>query len=634
MVELRPVPLAALVTRMFRELDEADSIFDLPRAKWFLGSTDHDLSVRFHDRRASSPLGPAAGPQSQLAQNLVLSWLGGARILELKTVQINDRLNLPRPCIDMQTVGYNVEWSQELLVEESLDEYVKGSMLIEMLIASGAVPIEEEFGDTIFDMSVGYDLAGIRGEKVQRFIEGMKDAREVVDRLRSEIPAPWAKLRELDFSTGVSDTLTLSTFHGCPPDEIEAIIRFLFENNALHCIVKFNPTLLGAETVRSLVHGTLGHDEVTCPDAAFEKDASWEQAQVICERLGERAAELGLGFGAKFSNTLLVENHRDFFSNEKEMYLSGPPLHVLAMNLVKRFRDQFGDRWPISFAAGIDRKNFPDAVALGLCPVTVCSDLLKPGGYARAKGYFDELIARMDAVGAASIDAFVGAAYGPGDRLTNTDVYVAQVTKDPRYARAATEKPPRKIGSHLELFDCITCDKCVPVCPNDANFTFVVPPFETPIVKVRVEGDALVTREDGRLIVKKKHQIGNFADFCNECGNCDVFCPEDGGPYIVKPRFFGTREEFEARAEHDGFLAEGPTLTARVEGRAFSVAPADDRVRFTGDGFDLTLDVEDPAGTVAGTAAQEVDLTWARILWSIRAAVYHDGSIHWPALVK
>ena len=632
MVELRPAPFSALVTRMFRELEERDSIFDLPRAKWFTGSADHDLSVSFHGRRASSPLGPAAGPQSQLAQNLVLSWLGGARILELKTVQVDDRLTIPRPCIDMQTVGYNVEWSQELLVDESLDEYVKGSMLIEMLAASGAVPLADGFGDTIFDMSVGYDLAGVRGEKVQRFIEGMKDARTVVDRLRGEIPATWASLRDVDYSTRISDTLTLSTFHGCPPDEIEAIIRCLYETNGLHCIVKFNPTLLGAERVRELVTGRLGHDEVVCPDAAFEKDTTWAQAQEICERLGARADELGLGFGAKFSNTLLVENHRDFFPAEEAMYLSGPPLHVLAMALVRRFRRRFGDRWPVSFAAGIDRKNFPDAVALGLCPVTVCSDLLKPGGYARARGYMDELLARMDAVGAATVDAFVAASYGDGGALENTESYVAAVLEDDRYGRAATGKPPRKIGSHLELFDCITCDKCVPVCPNDANFTFVVPAIDAPIVLARPDGSDLATREEGRLVVEKKHQIGNFADFCNECGNCDVFCPEDGGPYVVKPRFFGSTAEFETHGSHDGFVADGAALRARIEGRELRIEPRGDRLRYVGEGFDLTLDPADPAATVAGTTTVEVDLTWARVLDELRRAVYAAGSHHWPAL--
>ena len=41
----------------------------------------------------------------------------------------------------------------------------------------------------------------------------------------------------------------------------------------------------------------------------------------------------------KFSNTLVVKNHKGVFSDEL-MYMSGPPLHVIAMNLVKKFRER------------------------------------------------------------------------------------------------------------------------------------------------------------------------------------------------------------------------------------------------------------------------------------------------------
>ena len=54
-----------------------------------------------------------------LAQNIVAAWLCGARYIELKTVQTLDELDVPKPCIDMQDEGYNVEWSQELKVFQS-----------------------------------------------------------------------------------------------------------------------------------------------------------------------------------------------------------------------------------------------------------------------------------------------------------------------------------------------------------------------------------------------------------------------------------------------------------------------------------------------------------------------------------
>jgi len=676
MAELRPVPLAVLATRMFRELGRRDAIFDLPRRRFFLGNPERDLSVCFHGRRAATPFGPAAGPHSQMAQNIVLCWLGGARIIELKTVQVDDELHVPRPCIDMQTVGYNVEWSQELRLEQSLEEYVKGAMLIEMLVASGALALQPGCEHTIHDISVGYDLAGIRSERVQTFLRGMQDCSAVIDRLRAEIPTELAHLRDLDYRARLSDSVTLSTFHGCPPDEVERIVAALMEENGLHCVVKLNPMLLGPHAARELLNEVLGYEDVRVPDSAFERDTTWKQAVVLCDRLSSKADALGLGFGVKLTNTLIVENRRDFFPpDQKEMYLSGPPLHVLALHLVQRFRRHFGDRVPISFSAGIDRRNFHCAVALGLVPVTVCTDLLKPGGYGRARGYLDELCLRMEEVGAASVDDFVLRAHGlagealerldpvpdvrtrreceraladgsdlraaAGDelhsrwlsaaKLLNTEEHVPLATCDPRYRRERNATVPRKIGSELELFDCITCDKCVPVCPNDANFTFVLPRVEIPIEKLEGDGESWSLSVDGRIAIEQPHQIANYADLCNDCGNCDVFCPEDGGPHLVKPRFFGDLETWRRSRHLDGFFLErapdGERLFGRFEGRELELETDGDSVRYAGEGFELRFDPRDPAGTARGSAAAAVDLSYARILLLVRDAVFCDNAV-------
>ena len=640
-MELIPYPFGRLVTRMFRELERDRSIFDLPATKFFTGDPDRDLSVQFHGVAASTPLGPAAGPQSQMAQNLVLSWLGGSRILELKTVQILDELDIPRPCIDMHNVGYNVEWSQELKLEQSLEEYVKGSMLIDMLVASGKLPMQPGFADVVYDMSVGYDLAGIRTERVQEFMRGMRDATALVERFRNEIPDEFGELRDIEFRTALSNTLTLSTFHGCPPDEIERILEFVLDAG-LHCVVKLNPTLLGPAEVGRLMHDVLGYTDLVTPRTAFEKDTQWEQAVGFVERLEARAKRLGLGFGVKFSNTLIVENHRDFFSSEeKEMYLSGPPLHVLAIQLVDRFRGVFGDRIPISFSAGIDRHNFADAVALGLTPITVCSDLLKPGGYGRQAQYFAALQRRMAEVGASTIDDFIERAYADGERepacdpatarLRNTRIYAERVLADARYAADANRANPKKIGSQLELFDCVTCDKCVPVCPNDANFTFDVPAAEIPVVVLHRRDDLWAVERRGQLAFTRKHQIGNFADFCNECGNCDVFCPEDGGPYVMKPRFFGSRDAWQSAAERDGFhLArseEKETVDGRFSGQEFRLVVVGDEARYSGPGFDVELALTDPEGTVRGTADASVDLAYMHIMDQLRRSLLGDGAV-------
>lgn len=676
MAELRPYPFAALVRRALRELDERGSIFDLPVDKGFYGSPRHDLTARFHRHAPSSPLGPAAGPQTQMAQNLVLSWLAGCRVMELKTVQIKDDLQIPRPCIDMATVGYNVEWSQELRLPQSLDEYVKGAMLIEILRATGKLPLAAGFERTIYDMSVGYDLAGIQSPAITAFIAGLKDARPIVERLRGELTGELAAYRDLDYPTRLSDTLTLSTFHGCPPDEIERILAFLLEHHELDCNVKLNPMLLGPTRLRELLHDVLGYRDVIVPDSAFTRDASWAQMEGFVGRLGDRATALGRSFGVKFTNTLIVENHKTFFpASEKEMYLSGPPLHVLAMNLVAAFREVFGARFAISFSAGIDRGNFADAVSLGLVPVTVCSDLLQPGGYARAGRYAEPLLARMTELGVRGLDGYVIRAFGQGaagladltdldeptraacaaalaggdleasvapdllarwaaaTALHNTRVHVPKLTADPRFAYAANKKPPRKLGTHLALFDCVTCKKCVPVCPNDANFTFAVPPTTQAVVKVRPDGAGWAARTDGTIAIGRELQFANFADFCNECGNCDIFCPEDGGPYAIKPRFFGTAGDWRHLASHDGFATETVDgvrrLLGRIAGREVALEPDGARVRFTGPGFDLTLDPADPAATVAGSADGEVDLTPLYILRWLDAAVFSASTVNY-----
>ncbi len=679
MAGLRPFPFALLVTRMLRELAERRSIFDLPCAKFFAGAPGLDLAVLCHGRAAATPFGPAAGPHTQLAQNIVLSWLGGGRVLELKTVQDNDAITVPRPCIDMRTVGYNVEWSQELTLPQALEEYVKGAMLIRLLAASGLLPGGAGPHGALFDASAGYDLAGVRGAKMQAFLRALGDASPLIERLRREIPAEFARYRDLDHPPRLAGSLTLSTFHGCPPHQIESIVLHLMEEHGLDCTVKLNPLLLGRERLYELLHGALGYDGIHCPEAAFARDTTWEQATGMVERLSARAAALGRGFGVKFCNTLIVENREGFLpKSEQWMYLSGPPLHVLAIDLVARFRRRFAADVPLSFSAGIDRKNFPEAVALGLVPVTACTDLLKAGGYGRARACLDELLARMRQTGAATIDQFVLRAFGHGqaalDRLPldpetrqaceqalraggdlkaaagdavfprwvreaqvlNTAHYARRVAEDPRYRRAAVAKPPAKIGRSLRLFDCLTCDKCIPVCPNDATFAFVLPRGEIPIVKASYDGARWSTRQEGVLAITEKHQIGTFAGFCNDCGNCDVFCPEDGGPYAIKPRFYSDPADWRADSGRDGFCLErtqgAEVFLGRVHGVEYRLEQDGARLAFSGPGFAVTFRADDPAGTLAGEANVEVDLAWARVLDHVKEAVYGPGALSYAAL--
>jgi len=593
MAELVPAPFADLVTRLHREPRTQDRLFELERRKWWLPEPGGpDLSVAFHGRRAGNAAGPAAGPHTQMAQNILLSYIAGGRILELKTVQINDRLTIPRPCIDVTNIGYNVEWSQELLVEQSLQEYVAGSMLIEMFRASEELTggqLAGPAGDFVLDTSVGYDLAGIRSDKVRAFLDGMRDATTHVETLRRQIPGELGALRDLAFQTRLSDSITLSTFHGCPADEIERICEFLIGECDFDVIVKMNPPMLGRQRLEHLLHDVLGYTELTVNPTAYTSGLAFDEGVELCRRMTTFAATRGRRFGAKFSNTLEVLNHRDFFTpDNKVMYLSGQPLHVITLTLTDVFRQAVGPDLPISFSAGIDQFNFASAVACGFVPITVSTDLLRPGGYGRLPAYLQRLTADMKSAGAIDIDDFIlkrsqgrdhpaaGSVNAQGDSqadvgpaaLGNTTAAAEAARNDPRYRAVANRKVPTRIDSHLTTFDCITCDKCLPVCPNAANFTYPtsVQAFDYHDIIVQPDG----TWRNGamrRFEISKDMQIACLADFCNECGNCDTFCPEYGGPYIQKPSFFGSESSWGAAGARDGFVVVESKGYTVVHGR-------------------------------------------------------------------
>ena len=133
--EMRPIPFYKLIDWMKTEYQNDKSIFGIHVNKFYKNTSGNTIEM-FGDK-ISSPIGPAAGPNSQLAQNIVAAYLAGARFMELKTVQIMDGEELascvPRPCINVEDEGYNVEWSTELKVVEARDEYIKAWFAIHVV---------------------------------------------------------------------------------------------------------------------------------------------------------------------------------------------------------------------------------------------------------------------------------------------------------------------------------------------------------------------------------------------------------------------------------------------------------------------------------------------------------------------
>ena len=71
--------------------------------------------------------------------------------------------------------------------------------------------------------------------------------------------------------------MTVSTFHGCPPDEIEAIAKHLMTRHELDVIVKLNPTLLGFGDVVEILQETLGYEHIRLNRHVFPDDLSFER---------------------------------------------------------------------------------------------------------------------------------------------------------------------------------------------------------------------------------------------------------------------------------------------------------------------------------------------------------------------
>jgi putative selenate reductase len=185
-------------------------------------------------------------------------------------------------------------------------------------------------GAHLFDMSLGYDLAG--SHRPWRVHLRLLDARSSTG--SAVLPEPFAAWRERTIPSRIVTSVTLSTFHGCPPDEIEAIARHLMTEYGLDVVIKLNPTLLGIDAVSGILR-RLGHDEVVLDPDAFAADLQYERAIEMVHSLHDFAAAQRRTVGIKLTNTLVVRNHLGRLPGDT-MYLSGPPLHVIAVTLLDR----------------------------------------------------------------------------------------------------------------------------------------------------------------------------------------------------------------------------------------------------------------------------------------------------------
>ena len=401
-----------------------------------------------------TPFGPAAGPNTQLAQNIIAGYFAGARFFELKTVQKMDGADLAacinRPCILAEDECYNCEWSTELYVQQAFEEYVKAWCALKIMAKVYGLGDPNGF---VFNMSVGYDLAGIQGEKIDTFLNGMVDAsktpifQECIAVLKEFFPGESDYIDTI--TPHVSGSVTVSTLHGCPPDEIERIASYLIEKKHLHTFVKCNPTLLGYETARSILD-SMGYDYIAFDDHHFKEDLQYADAVPMFHRLQALADKEGLEFGLKLSNTFPVDVKAGELPSE-EMYMAGKSLFPLTTTMAAMMAKEFGGKLRLSYAGGADAFNIDKLFACGIWPITMATTELKPGGYQR----FTQIGDKLDAL---DFKPFTGV------DVVGIEALSLAARSDKYHVKAIKPLPRRKLYDKVPLLDCFTAP-CKGGCP-------------------------------------------------------------------------------------------------------------------------------------------------------------------------
>ena len=446
--KMTPIPMHILLQGALEEYQTKGTIFGIiPHLR-----CDPEQAVPFLDGAVETPVGPAAGPQTQLAQNIVAAYLSGARIFEVKTVQTLDGEDLPveKPCILAKNEGYNVEWSTELTVEQARDEYVKAYVLCKLLSKELGLGGQDGF---LFNMSVGYDFEGISSPKIDGYLNTMMDCSvtPVWTECAAAVKTHLSLLYQVDggfwatLSPCVSRSVTLSTLHGCPPQEIERIAAYLLREKGLHTFVKCNPTLLGYETARQILDD-MGYTDVQFGRHHFEHDLQFTDAVPMLGRLKAIADEKGLVFGVKLTNTFPVEISANQLPGT-EMYMSGPALYPLSLTVAEKITRSFDGMLPISYSGGADALHLAGILDAGIFPVTVSTTLLKPGGYKRLEQMARCYMPKVEKVDADKIAALI-----------------QEAKTDESLRRPEKQVPVPKRKDKVPLLDCFVahCSDCCP----------------------------------------------------------------------------------------------------------------------------------------------------------------------------
>lgn len=455
--------------------DTRKEIFDIPEKLFYRHWYHKTLYTEKYGKTLHNPIGLASGPLTQLAQNIITGWLCGARVIELKTIQPDANTQVLKPSIHIADVAIHTEATHEMEPEAAYEQFLNAWIIIHILHHKLFMGHKgpDSIG-TIFVMSLGYTLTDIRSEKIQWFIEKMMNCNiekhEKIKQLKSIYPA----IEKIDIPDEISNAFTINTFPGCSAREIEYACKFLMIDKKLHPTVKLDPILMGYNSVQAILESENSFD-IELSDEKIQESINYLDALKLIDNLQSTAREMELELTIKLSNGLMCKNpSRRIPSGAAHVYLTGNALHPIAVNLAAKMQSKYGGMLNMSFSGGADCFNIANLLMSGFSTVTVCTDLLKPGGYGRLHQYFQELATIFSNYQVKTIKELIlksASSYGVKESAAeNLMNYAIKTLNDQAYKRNDNFGNSINGKQKLEKYDCISAP-CSDVSPmqNDVS---------------------------------------------------------------------------------------------------------------------------------------------------------------------
>lgn len=434
--QITPIPFRELMTWITAEYQREGSVFGV--AKPFRATP---RSLPIFGRQIETPIGPAAGPHTRFAQNIIAAYFAGARFFELETVRT--RPGDGSSAIDaFDECCYNGS-PTPLSPREAFAEYVKAWCACKIMAKLWGLGDGNGF---VFHMAVGCDPADVKSESVQTFLAHMADASETAEFqdcltiLKELFPEEADYIDTID--PHISNSVTLTAEGSVSAETLEALASGLMKEQRLHLFVKCAPTLLGCDYARYML-SQMEYSAIQLDEQDFLGCMQYDEAVALFGRLQDLAVEQGLEFGVKMGASLPIAGKRS---------LSGKALYALTLSLAYQLARDLKEKCVrISYAGGADAFHAAPLFECEIWPITMTSTLLKPGGYQRLTQIACQLVPLM---------------YGPFGRVNVHSLrQVAQrMISDMHLVKINQNAPSYKLDKPVPLLDCFTAP-CKQACP-------------------------------------------------------------------------------------------------------------------------------------------------------------------------